>query len=71
MSGIRVAVPAEAVEARLTGLPEGVTVGADRIEVRFAGAKEAVVKLFALAQALTHDYERFEALVGKGERSSG
>ena len=32
-------------------------------------AKEAVVRLFALAQALTNDYERFEALVGKGERS--
>ena len=55
VSGIRVAVPVEVVEVRLTGLPEGVTVGADRIEVRFAGAKEAVVKLFALAQALTHD----------------
>ena len=42
-----------------------------------AGAKEAVVgaarvlrrKLFALAQALTVDYERFETIVGKGERS--
>ncbi|MCY4662707.1 MAG: hypothetical protein OXF93_23330 [Acidobacteria bacterium] len=45
------------------------TVEAGRIEVRFAGAKEAVVKLFALAQALTGDYERFEDLVGKGERS--
>ena len=41
----------------------------DRIEVRFASAKEAVVKLFALAQALTVDYERFETIVGKGERS--
>ena len=41
---------------------------AGRIEVRFAGAREAVVKLFALAQALTGDYERFEELVGKGER---
>ena len=36
------AVPGEALEARLTGLPEGVTVEADRIEVRFGGAKEAV-----------------------------
>ena len=69
VTGIRVAVPVEAVEARLTGLPEGVTVGADRIEVRFGSAKEAVGKLFALAQALGNDYERFEELVGKGERS--
>ena len=45
------------------------TVEAGRIEVRFASAKEAVVRLFALAQALTNDYERFETIVGKGERS--
>ena len=51
------------------GLPEGVTVEAGRIEVRFADAKEAVGKLYALAQALTGDYERFEALVGKGKKS--
>ena len=69
ITGIRVAVPVESLEARLAGLPEGVTVEAGRIEVRFAGAKDAVGKLFALAQALTGDYERFEALVGKGERS--
>ena len=69
LTGIRVAVPVEALEARLAGLPEGVTVEAGRVEVRFAGAKEAVGKLFALAQALTVDYERFETIVGKGERS--
>ena len=28
-----------------------------------------MVRLFALALALTNDYERFETLVGKGERS--
>ena len=42
----------------------------DRIEVRYAGAKEAVVKLVAQAQALNNDYGRFEALV-EGEGSSG
>ena len=69
LTGIRVAVPVEALEARLERLPEGVSVAPGRIEVRFAGAKEAVVRLFALAQALTNDYERFETIVGKGERS--
>ena len=39
-------------------------------KVRYAGATEAVAKLMALAQALTRDYERFEALVA-GEGSSG
>ena len=64
------AVPVEALEARLSGLPEGVSVEPGRIEVRFSGAKDAVGRLFALAQALVNDYERFEALVG-GEEAAG
>ena len=69
LTGIRVAVPVEALEGRLASLPAGVHVARDRIEVRFSGAQEAVGRLFALAQALTHDYEQFEALVGRGEVS--
>ena len=69
--GIRVAVPSEALEARLAGLPDGVSVAPGRIEVRFSGAKDAVGRLFALAQALTHDYERFEALVEGGDLAGG
>ena len=57
------AVPVEALEGRLASLPEGVNVARDRIEVRFSGAQDAVARLFALAQALTNDYEQFEALV--------
>ena len=64
------AVPVEALEARLSGLPEGVAVEPDRIEVRFASPQEAVARLFALAQALTNDYDRFEALVAGERRSS-
>ena len=71
LTGIRVAVPIEALEARLSGRPEGVSVEPGRIEVRFAGAKEAVVKLFALAQALTNDYEQFEALVDGEDAGHG
>ena len=63
LTGIRVAVPSEALEARLSGLPAGVSVEPARIEVRFSGAQDAVGRLFALAQALTNDYEQFEALV--------
>ena len=63
LTGIRVAVPVEALGGRLASLPEGVQVARDRIEVRFSGAKDAVGRLFALAQALTNDYEQFEALV--------
>ena len=67
LTGIRVAVPREAREARLSGLPDGVSVEPGRIEVRFSGAQDAVGRLFALAQALTHDYEQFEALVEAGD----
>ena len=63
LTGIRVAVPVEALEGRLASLPEGVSVEPGRIEVRFSGAQDAVGRLFALAQALTNDYEQFEALV--------
>ena len=66
LTGIRVRVPVETLSARLADLPPGVTVAADRIEVQFRDAKEAVARLYALAQALTHDYDRFEALVGGG-----
>ena len=66
LTGIRVKLPAETLSGKLASLPEGVSVGRDRIEVRFNGAKEAVVRLYALAKALTNDYERFEELVGGG-----
>ena len=62
---------APAREARLSGLPDGVSVEPGRIEVRFSGAQDAVGRLFALAQALTHDYEQFEALVEAGEAAGG
>ena len=71
LTGIRVAVPSEALEARLAGLPAGVSVEPGRIEVRFSGAQDAVGRLFALAQALTHDYERFEELVEGGDLAGG
>ena len=68
-TGIRVQVPVDALHGRLATLPAGVSVHRDRIEVRFTSAKEAVARLFALAQALTHDYDRFEALIEGGTQS--
>ena len=66
LTGIRVTLPAETLDAKLASLPEGVSVSRDRIEVRFNGAKEAVERLYALAYALVNDYERFEELVDGG-----
>ena len=45
-------------QARLTGIRVAVP-----SEARFSSATDAVGRLFALAQALTNDYEQFEALV--------
>ena len=72
LTGTRVAVPVEALEGRLASLPEGVKVARDWIEVRFSGAQEAVARLYALAQVLSNDYDRFETLVrqGRGVRMS-
>ena len=44
-------MPREALEARLSGLPAGVSVEPGRIEVRFRSAQDAVGRLFALAPA--------------------
>ena len=66
-TGIRVPVPVDALQGRLASLPAGVSVSRDRIEVRFTSAQDAVARLFALAQALTHDYDRFETLIDGGE----
>ena len=48
---------------RLAGLPEGVTVDPRRIEIVFATSDEALVRLVALAEAITHDLEPFQDLV--------
>ena len=66
-TGIRVPVPRDAFHGRLASLPAGVSVSRDRIEVRFTNAQDAVARLFALAQALTNDYDRFETLIDGGE----
>ena len=69
-TGIRVPVPADALDGRLARLPAGVSVRRDRIEVRFTSAPDAVAKLFAPAQALTNDYESFETLIeGESDRT--
>ena len=68
-TGIRVPVSADALQGRLASLPAGVSISRDRIEVRVTSAQDAVAKLFALAQALTHDYDRFETLIEGSEGS--
>ena len=70
ISGVRVPVSPQVFETRLGGLPEGVVVEPGRLEVRFDGARDAVARLYAVAQALVNDYERFEGIVGSGSSPS-
>ena len=71
LTGIRVAVPVEALEARLSGLPEGVSVEPGRIEVRFSGAKG---RRRAALRARPGADERLRAVRGarrRGDAGSG
>ena len=68
LTGIRVAVPLEALEGRLASLPEGVHVARDRIEVRFSGAQEAVARLFAARPGAD---ERLRAVRGARRQGRG
>ncbi len=65
LTGVRFKVPAENMSAKLANLPDGVTVERGRIEVRFDGAEDALMRLYTLAQALGNDLGRFQALVGR------
>jgi hypothetical protein len=64
-------VTREVLQTHVAGLPAGVALGPGRIEVRFTSVPEALQKLFTLAQAITNDYDRFVAIVGRqpGERA--
>ena len=63
VSAVRYKVPTEVLSAKLRNLPEGVTVGGTRITVDYTEPKQALQRLYGLAQALGNDYERFETLV--------
>ena len=68
LTGVRFKVPAESMSAKLANLPDGVSVERGRVEVRFDGAEDALVRLYTLAQALGNDLGRFQALVGRRGR---
>jgi hypothetical protein len=71
LEAVHVSVPATVLQTHVAGLPAGVALGPGLIEVRFASVPEALQQLFTLAQAITNDYDRFAAIVGRqpGERA--
>lgn len=60
-AGVRVPVSSSR-PAGIAGLPSGVVVRPGCIEVTFSQPKEAIASLYALAQALLADYDRFETV---------
>jgi hypothetical protein len=71
LEAVRIPVTREVLQTHVAGLPAGVALGPGRIEVRFTSVPEALQQLFTLAQAITNDYDRFAAIVGRppGERA--
>ena len=59
-TGIRVPVPAAALDGRLARLPAGVSIRRDRIEVRFTSAHDAVAKLFAASRVFVCGRDRYK-----------
>jgi len=57
---VRIPIPPQSGEAKLEGLPEGVTLEHGRLEVTFEEPVELLSKLVLLSQALANDYEQFE-----------
>ncbi len=62
-----VTVPRETLQARLTGLPAGVTIEPREIRITFETSEEAGARVVALLQALTADWRQFQAFVDQRE----
>ncbi len=58
----RIAIPVapEILRLDISGLPEGISLEAGRLTVRFEEPMELIQKLFTLSQALANDFETFE-----------
>jgi hypothetical protein len=61
-AGARVAIPVdlEVMGQRLPDLPPGVRLGRGELQIEFRSAEDLLSKLFALAQAISNDYDAFE-----------
>jgi hypothetical protein len=61
MRRIRLPAHPRVFRLELEGLPAGIDLGSHELNIGFEHPRELLEKLFALAQALANDYERFEA----------
>jgi hypothetical protein len=67
----RIVIPAPAASTmEISGLPDGVRLESSQLTIQFQRPDELLQKLFALAQALAHDYQTFEQswLAATGDR---
>jgi hypothetical protein len=70
LDAVRIPVTRAVLQTHVAGLPAGVALGPGLIEVRFTSVPEALQQLFTLAQAITNDYDRFAAIVGRRPEES-
>jgi hypothetical protein len=65
LEAVRVPVTRAVLQTQVAGLPAGIALGPGHIDLQFASVDEALQKLFALAQAITNDYDHFAALISE------
>ena len=59
---VRIFVPAEARNNKMSDLPPGVHLRAGELRIEFHGTEDLLRHLFELSQAIVNDYGRFEAV---------
>ncbi len=71
-AAVSLPVPAAALTQPAADLPAGVSLAPGELRVEFGSAEQLLAKLFELAQAAAHDYQRFQQVVEKptGQLSS-
>ncbi|MBL8175178.1 MAG: hypothetical protein JNK48_10935 [Bryobacterales bacterium] len=59
----KIPIHAGSLGSRMASLPPEVSLEPGHLSIRFAGAEDLLAKLYALAQAISCDYNAFEAAV--------
>lgn len=60
----KIQVPSTVAATRIASLPPGVSILPGTLSIGFASAEDLLAKLFALAQAISNDYQAFESAIG-------
>jgi hypothetical protein len=66
-AGVAIPVAPEVFSQRISDLPQGVHLEPGRLTVEFAQPEQLLERLFALAQAIANDFERFQTVARSAE----